>query len=422
MRLQARVGDERAEARIERYDLAEGARAEDVREDGLVGRLFSPAGDGPSPGVLVLGGSEGGLSPFAERQAALLASRGHAALALAYFRGELFEPGGADGLPDTLKRVPLEYFGRAIRWLGERDSVDGGRLGVLGTSRGGEMALLLGATYPELGAVVSYVGSGVVTPAIDDGGIADEPAWTRGGEPVPYACFGGNGPSEISDDELRREEDEAGIPVEQTNGPVLLIAAGDDALWDSVRLSRIAMERLKGSERAFDNELAVYPKAGHAIGAPYVPTGDSTYRFGGMPEANARAINLLEQGSRDEPGGMGPAVLGDRCGGGAEGPTLELPGGRGRLAGALRLGAGDDLVGVGRGGPGPRALADPPRLPVLRRLRLLRLVLLALRGPEHRTERELRSNSELSRSILGTADLATKCGFCRVRDAVGPTF
>lgn len=281
VRLEARVGAERAEARVGRFDLAEGARSEDVREDGLVGRLFSPGGTGDAPGVLVFGGSEGGLSPFAARQAALLASRGYAALALAYFKGEFFEPDGAEDLPKTLTRVPLEYFGRAIRWLRERGGVDGDRLGVLGTSRGGELALLLGATYPELGAVVSYAGSGAVASSPE----GDEPAWTRRGEPVPYFRFPEDGSSEIPREELEG----AKIPVERTNGPVLLIAAGDDAVWPSEELSRIAMDRLEGANRPHDDRLAVYPEAGHAIGVPYVPTGDSIARFGGTAEANARA-------------------------------------------------------------------------------------------------------------------------------------
>ncbi len=35
--------------------------------------------------------------------------------------------------------------------------------------------------------------------------------------------------------------------------------------------------------------LAVYPGSGHALGAPYVPTGDSVHRYGGTAAANARA-------------------------------------------------------------------------------------------------------------------------------------
>ena len=53
-----------------------------VRDDGLRGTFFVPAGGGVHPGAIVVGGSGGGLQ---EGDAALLASRGIAALALAYF-------------------------------------------------------------------------------------------------------------------------------------------------------------------------------------------------------------------------------------------------------------------------------------------------------------------------------------------------
>ena len=280
LRVRARAGGEEAEARVERFDLAEDARSVEVREDGLVGRLFSPARRGPVPGILVLGGSEGGLAPYLEREAALLASRGYAAFALAYFRGEFFAPEGVGSLPDTLTNVPLEYFGRALGWLGGRGGVRGDRLGVIGHSRGGELALLLGATQPEVKAVVSYVGSGVVVSSPE----GDEPAWTRAGEPVPYVAFTGGEAQELSSGEISRTE----IPVEKTNGPVLLISAGDDALWPSERLSRVAYERLSNSRRTHEDETVTYPGAGHAIVAPYAPTTGNE-ALGGTPEADAAA-------------------------------------------------------------------------------------------------------------------------------------
>ncbi len=69
-------------------------------------------GRGRHPAVVVLGGSEGG-KVFTELIAALLASHGYDALALAYF-----DPTGTlPGLPRTLSLIPLEYFGTAIDWL-----------------------------------------------------------------------------------------------------------------------------------------------------------------------------------------------------------------------------------------------------------------------------------------------------------------
>ena len=292
--LTARAGDRKAGAEVERYAAADGVDVSDVRQAGLFGRLFLPAGSAarPVPGVLVLGGSEGGLGIYAAYEAALLASHGFAALALAYFRGDDTGEVPPDALPENLVRIPLEYFAGAIEWLGGREGVDPDRLGVVGHSRGGELALLLGATYPELKAVVSYVGSGVVNSSPE----GDEPAWTLRGNPVPYLrpSSGTPGP----DAEQVRE---AEIPVERTNGPVFLIAGGDDALWPSERLSRVAHDRLQRHDRPYNDEIAIYPDAGHLIGAPYAPTTPSR-RLGGEARANAeacedswrKALSLLE--------------------------------------------------------------------------------------------------------------------------------
>ncbi len=59
----------------------EGITARDP-DAGIVGQLFSPAGGGPHPGVLVFGGSDGGALHHA---GSLLASHGYSVLSLAYF-------------------------------------------------------------------------------------------------------------------------------------------------------------------------------------------------------------------------------------------------------------------------------------------------------------------------------------------------
>jgi dienelactone hydrolase len=155
-----------------------------VTDDGLVGVLCTPAGAGPAPGVLLLGGSEGGLH---ERDARELAGHGFTVLALAYF--------GAPGLPPGLVDVPLEYFARGLDVLAGQPRA-GQRFAVVGGSRGGEAALLAGAHDERVGAVVSVVGSGVVTQGIDyrRGRLLDilsHPAnsWTWRGGPLPYLPY-----------------------------------------------------------------------------------------------------------------------------------------------------------------------------------------------------------------------------------------
>lgn len=268
----AETEGEKAGVRVVRNLLTEGITCSDVREDGLYGRFFRPASAGPVPGVLVLGGSEGGLAPYVMREAALLAGHGFAALALAYFY--------AGSLPDRLAGIPLEYFGGAIRWLRDQSAVRGDRLGVVGTSRGGELALLLGAHYPELGAVVSYVGSGLVFPSP----TGSEAAWTFRGKPLPWIP----NPFDIFQARLGQMQ-KARIPVERTRGPVLLISGDSDQIWPSTQLSQVAMEHLRPFEHPYHDELHHYPDAGHGIQPPYLPATPGTYYYGGDPAGNAVA-------------------------------------------------------------------------------------------------------------------------------------
>jgi dienelactone hydrolase len=268
----AETEGEKAGVEVARNLLTDEIVSTDVRERGLYGRFFRPASGEPVPGVLVLGGSEGGLAPYVMREAALLAGHGFAALALAYFY--------LGSLPYGLAGIPLEYFGGALRWLQDQPSVRGDRLGVVGTSRGGELALLLGAHYPELEAVVSYAGSGFVCPSPS----GQEPAWTFHGKPLPWI------PNPFDIFQARPEQiEESEIPVERTSGPVLLISGDADQVWPSTQLSQVAMERLRRSKRAYHDEFHHYPDAGHGIQPPYLPATPGTYYYGGDLAGNAAA-------------------------------------------------------------------------------------------------------------------------------------
>ncbi len=269
-----------AEARLIRRYLADGVRRIEVRDEGLFGVCFVPAGAGPFPAIILLSGSGGGLS---EPAAALYAAHGVAALALAYFR--------AGDLPADLVRIPLEYFGRAIAWLLARPEVDGDRLAVSGASRGGELSLLLGSRFPQFKAVVANVPSGIVFSGIGaDESAFGQPAWTQGGAGVPflYSRSRARQSGEEQPDDgtpfaltpefvriLEEEPDlarEAAIPVERINGPVLLISGREDAMWPSTRFSELVMARLTEHRHPYPDQHVAYDGAGHIIGQPWVPT------------------------------------------------------------------------------------------------------------------------------------------------------
>jgi hypothetical protein len=185
LRLTAEVtGAPAAAVEVPRRRVPDGLHRTDVRDHGLIATLFRPERGGPFPGVVMLGGAEGGMH---EDDAALLAAHGFAALALAYY--------GVAGLPVTLANIPLGYFGQALDYLRQHSDINGDRLAVMGGSKGGEAALLVAATFPHVRAAVSVVGSGLITQGISQdvltGSLLDiltTPVanWTWHGHPLPY--------------------------------------------------------------------------------------------------------------------------------------------------------------------------------------------------------------------------------------------
>src|ERR1700684_180963 len=238
-----------------------------------IGRLFIPPGRGPHPVVIVLGGSGGG---FDLDKAAVLSRHGFATLALAYF--------GIAPLPAWLHRIPLEYFEAALTWLSAQPAIDPQRVGILGVSRGAELALLLGATFPQLHAVVAYAPSSVAWAASGRDKSTGEiiPCWTWRGTPVPFAPLPLRGFMwrsafpvvalqrpvmfrNLFRAGLRNRDavERAAIPVENIRGPLLLISGGDDHLWRAAEMSEAIVARLKRHGSSHASEHLHFPHAGH---------------------------------------------------------------------------------------------------------------------------------------------------------------
>jgi len=294
---------------IQRF-LAAGVIRHEVRANGLSGTLFSPSGDGPHPLVIVLNGSGGGTP---EQRAALLAAHGYLGFALAYFK--------APGRPETISATPLEYFATALDWVHETLHPRNGFIAVTGHSRGGELALLLGATFPDrVSAVIGYVPSAVIHGTLR-AGRPDEPrdatAWTWRGQPLrniwqdnPHADWHAfdhpaqpgvhirQAPAFVNVERDAQSLAAARIPVERIAGPVLLISGTDDGFWPSdVYCQRINAE-LTARQHRWPVIHQQNDRSGHAIGFPFVPTTEIARVHpvagvvidgGGTPAANARA-------------------------------------------------------------------------------------------------------------------------------------
>jgi pimeloyl-ACP methyl ester carboxylesterase len=273
-----------------------------IQEGGIHGFLWDPGDGHRHPGVMVLGGSEGGLGlPDA---AVLLASRGFTAMSLAYF--------GDEGLPSTLQGIPMEYFGKALEWMGARPETDPKFVGVFGVSRGAEGALQFAAMHSEVKAVVARSPSHVRW----EGGTARQlpggPAWTYRGQPLPYVPIRiplwsaaqylwdyivgdpvRQAPLLMHNLEVFGNTDSVEIPAENIHGPVLLVSGKDDQIWPSSWMATRLMERLRRNGHPYPDEHLSYGNAGHWIPCTYLPTAGERRTMkrtiGGTPEGTALA-------------------------------------------------------------------------------------------------------------------------------------
>ena len=256
---------------------------------GIYGNLYLPTRTGARrPAVLVFGGSGGGLT--SSLAAALLAAHGYPSLALAYFK--------VPGLPQGLHDIPLEYFTSALEVLRAQPGVDPDHVLVAGESRGGEAALLLGASFPELvNGVIAGVPSSVVNPA--PGPYASRPAWTLRGRPLPAVS-----PSDFGQPNPPGEA-RAVIPVERIRGPILVACGEQDLVWPSCGYVDAITARLRAHRFAHPVTALRYRDAGHVVGGLAAwyggMTEDALASFGGtvagtqaaQDDAHAKLLALL---------------------------------------------------------------------------------------------------------------------------------
>ncbi len=287
-------------SQVIRHFASPSVRAELFRSNGVVGILYRPTDNRKHPGVILLGGSEGG---FPTPEGAMLASRGFVVLALAYF--------GTNGLPAAMQGIPVEYFGKAIHALQQLPSLQGATISIIGGSRGAEAALIVGSTYPEVNGVVGVSGSHVRWEGATAKLLPGGPAWTYQNKPLAYVPFHIGAAfaahylwarvtrsslslkSMFIDSLGRAEHNGVQIPVERIRGPVLLGSGSDDRKWPSAMMSQRAMDRLRRNHHPYPDEHLSYKGAGHWLPSAYLPTGGLPGRMadeiGGTPIGTATA-------------------------------------------------------------------------------------------------------------------------------------
>lgn len=287
-----------------------------VRDQGLVGTFYTPETVTKAPGIILLSGSDGGIpgtNSIPETFIDYLVKKGFCVLALAYF--------GAEGVPENLENIPLEYFETAIHWL--KPKVQDIR--IIGQSRGGELSLLLGTYFPSsIHSIVALVPCSMVC-----GGLphTNQPAWTYQNKPiapflsaltgseenftefddlkiayesgiVPYHANTAEDPYMIVDlfklRVAKPDAKSAAIPVEKIQCPLLLLSGDLDAIWPAKIFCEAILKRLDQHQSTIFRKHIHYLDAGHALiaafdGPIFHPVGQFWCRLGGTPQGNKLA-------------------------------------------------------------------------------------------------------------------------------------
>lgn len=236
----------------------------------------------------------GSASDMNQRLAANLALKGYRVYTLQYFDKDRKQ---------HLESIEIEPFIAFLQSLGKTI--------LIGVSKGGELALLIGSLFPELfSKIVAYVPS-----ALTYGGFPniDKPCWVYRGISFPLAPL-----PPISDIKKVMTQQQilqatpillkglknkklvmkSMIAVENLQCPLLLISGKNDMMWPSSVYCQMILDRIKNCHRQIYVKNASYENCGHQIQMPYLPCSgrykkhpidSKTYDFGGTPSGNARA-------------------------------------------------------------------------------------------------------------------------------------
>ncbi|MDO6426851.1 acyl-CoA thioester hydrolase/BAAT C-terminal domain-containing protein [Thalassotalea sp. 1_MG-2023] len=205
-----------------------------IKQNGINALLYTPKLDKTIPAVIVLGGSSGRLNT---EYSEILAANGIVVLSLAYFK--------AEGLPQTLDNVPVEIVSRGLDYLQSLPQVEVTQLGILGVSRGSELAFLSASVDNRVRAV-----AGIVPSSVSWHGQTGANAWSLQSKPVAALTFERRSPVPIFERAKLALDDQQAVKRAQfsfdnINGAVLLVSAKQDHIWPSHFMSKQIIAHLK---------------------------------------------------------------------------------------------------------------------------------------------------------------------------------
>jgi pimeloyl-ACP methyl ester carboxylesterase len=213
------------------------------------------------PLIVGLGGSEGGnawTTDYWKKNRQEFIDKGYAFLAVGYF--------GCKNTPPILDRISMNDVHNAITEASKNRKINKKKIAVIGGSRGGDLALLLGSYYPDISCVIGMSTSHAVFP-----GHTQEFAtscWTFDNKELPFVPVNDEAVPFLIKHDLRGAfeamlkdtvaEEKATIKAEMINGPVLLLSGTKDEIIPAVQMGNKIINRLKSNKFKYTYEHQIY--------------------------------------------------------------------------------------------------------------------------------------------------------------------
>lgn len=262
-------------------------------------KYYAPTDEMKNIAIIFLGGSGGKMPRYNYRN---FTEKGYPSLALGYFNTK--------NTPQELEMIPLEYFKKAIDEFKNNPDVVGKKIVVFGTSKGGELVLLLGATFSEIDGVIANVPSSVVFQGISYSFSIPKSSWSYKGRSVPFVPYAkfdftkikNNNYLEMYNLSLQKNKavKKASIKVENINGPLLLLSGEEDIMWPATKMCNDIIDRLKDKDFKYSYEHYSYKSAGHTFyfGNTLSYGGTSQGNHEARQDSTYRVFNFLEELSK----------------------------------------------------------------------------------------------------------------------------
>lgn len=239
-----------------------------VKSEGFEG-IFYPGGARRDKALIVMSGSDGGMA-LSRQEAEFYHHNGIPALALGLFKTR--------ETPKELSHVPVEYVEAAIHWLKKQGYR---KIGIDGTSKGSEMALIAASMFPEISCVIVRVPSHFVSEGLSGSGKNKAPSgtscWSWQGRDLPYAPYRSR-TFDILKTFLREKEmhiitfnrdkevtPEALIPIERIQAPILMLSSRHDEVWPSYESACYMEQKLADIPFPYPHRHIAFDHMSHAV-------------------------------------------------------------------------------------------------------------------------------------------------------------